>query len=123
MKIEEFKNLYSNDNLNEKVNKIIKEMNKDNLEKTFSRCQALLEFINVFFIEKYKNIKLEDYNITRIIRVYQKIDENLFEQMISINDTYNTVFENEIREEDVEYLLSKIDYIYGYIKEKYGDIV
>lgn len=123
MKIQDFRNLSLNENLREKLNKIILEMDEDDLEKTYIRCQALLEFINIFLLEKKLNIKMQDYNITRICNEYKKIDEELFNQMISINSKYNTVFENGIRVEDIEYLLSKIDYIYGVMVKKYGDII
>ena len=54
---------------------------------------------------------------------YKEIDDNLYNQIMAINDLYNRIDEDEVEEYHIEYLLSKVDYIYGYIKEKYGEIM
>ena len=113
-------NIKNNENLNKKLSIIIADKN---IESKYEKCKIMLEYINVNFILNFLNEDLEDYNIMRIIEVYRKVDENLYNQMKGINSTYNIIDERTVEEDDIEYLLLKIDYIYGYIKEKYADIL
>ena len=53
---------------------------------------------------------------------YAELDENIFEQMTAINALYNQMDQEEFEEDDIEYLLLKIDYIYELLKNKYGEI-
>lgn len=110
-----------------KISKIIDIINnllKDKkYEEAYYKAAAILEFINANLIMKKYNIKLQDTNLSNVIDIYSKKDEELFKQMISINGTYNMIEKNNISDEDVEYLLIKIDGILGYIIEKYGDII
>jgi hypothetical protein len=85
-------------------------------------ARVLLEYINAIYLIGTFKIEMPDYNIIRIISEYAKIDEHIFNQMTAINALYERVDENGINEIDLEYLLLKIDEIYGYIKNKYGDI-
>ena len=113
-------NIKNNENLSKKLNLIIDDKN---IESKYEKCQVMLEYININFIINFLNENLKDYNIIRIIEVYRKVDENLYNQMKGINSTYNIIDERTVEEDDIEYLLLKIDYIYGYIKEKYADIL
>lgn len=111
-----FQNIMKNNELNNKIQKIISEKN---YEKAYIECQICLEKINIDLLVNKMKIEMTDYDIARIIQEYAKIDKELYEQMISVNGMYNMVDQLEKHEEDVEYILAKIDDIYGYILEQY----
>ena len=104
MDLKNFENLIQNKKLKEKL----------------ELARVLLEYINAIYLIGTFKIEMPDYNIIRIISEYAKIDEHIFNQMTAINALYERVDENGINEIDLEYLLLKIDEIYGYIKNKYG---
>lgn len=110
-------NLRNNTNLSEKIDQILSEKS---IENQYIMCQALIEYINVKFLTSTLGKTIPDYNILTIMIEYEKIDENLYEQMLSINDRYHWLDStHELDRQDIEYLLLKADYIYGYILEKY----
>jgi len=115
------KNIIKNKFLEDKVAIILKEKN-DN-KKVYIGCITLLEYINVKLLQEHFKIKLPDYDIVRIINEYSKLDENLFDFMISVNSEYNTIDFENIQDYHIKYFLYDIDFIYGYILEEYGDIV
>jgi len=117
----EIKHLYKNNGLKEKVDRILKENKND--EKTYIRCAALLEYINVRLLRDHLKVELPDFNIVRIMSEYNKIDKKLFELMVGVNGDYNTVDFENLTEDDIINLLYDIDFIYGYILEKYGDVI
>lgn len=119
MKLEDFENLSQNNKLKEKVEQLL---NVKDYEKQYRMCQVILEYINVYFLTQKLKIEMKDFDIIRISKEYQKIDEELFNQIVKINALYNMFDENEVNEDDVEELLYDIDYIYGIIKNKHGDI-
>lgn len=119
MKLEDFENLNQNDKLKVKVEQLLKV--KD-FEKQYRMCQVILEYINVYFLTQKLKIEMEDFNIMRILKEYQKIDEELFNQMVKINALYDMFDEDGVNEDDVEELLYDIDYIYGIVRNKHGDI-
>ncbi len=120
IKKEDLKNIEENNVLNEKLNNIFED---SKIESKYEKCKIMLEYININFILNKLKTKLEDYNILKIIETYRKFDDNLFNQMKSINSLYNIVDERALEEEDIEYLLIKTNSIYGYMKEKYGEVI
>lgn len=119
MEIKYFENLIQNKKLKEKLELILK---SNDTEKKYTMARVLLEYINAIYLIGTFKIEMPDYNIVRIMNEYAKIDEEIFNQMTAINALYENVDENGVTEVDIEYLLLKIDEIYGYIKNKYGDI-
>jgi len=114
------KNIKSTPNLNEKLNIII---NTKNAEKQYRMGQALLEYINIKLLKTLKK-EPEDYNIITIMITYRDIDLKLYNSIMAINADYNEVDEeNDIQDYDVEDLLIKIDDIYGYMINKYGNFI
>lgn len=120
IKIEDLENMTQNQYLKSKLEVLLSTQN--DIEKQYRMAQAILEYINVHYITVLLKRKLEDYNIMKIIDNYAELDENIFEQMVAINALYNQMDQEEFEEEDVEYLLLKIDYIYELLKNKYGEI-
>lgn len=116
-------NICRHDKLANIINIINSLLENKKYEEAYYKASAVLEFINANLIMKKFNIKLEDTNLSNIIEIYSKSDKELFRQMISINGTYNAIEINDITEEDIEYLLIKVDEILGYIVEKYGNII
>lgn len=119
MDLKYFENLIQNRKLKEKLELILK---SNDIEKKYTMARVLLEYINAMCLIGTFKIEMPDYNIMRIMNEYEKIDEHIFNQMTAINALYERVDKNGITEIDLEYLLLKIDEIYGYIKNKYGDI-
>lgn len=120
IKIEDLENMAKNQYLKSKLEVLLSIEN--DLEKQYRMAQAILEYINVYYITIVSKRKLEDYNIMKIIDNYATLDEEIFDQMVAINALYNQIDQKEYDEEDIEYLLLKIDYIYELLKNKYGEI-
>lgn len=120
IKIEDLKNMTKNQYLKSKLELLLNIQN--DIEKQYRMAQAILEYINIYYITVELKRKLEDYNIMKIMDHYAELDEDIFEQMVAINALYNKMDQEEYNEEDVEYLLLKIDYIYELLKNKYGEI-
>lgn len=114
-------NIIKNTLLKEKLEIILN--NRTDNKKEYMACVTLLEFINIKLLRDHLKIEMPDYNIIRIIEKYANVDEALFNFMLGINDTYNTIDMNNIEDDDVESLLYDIDFMYGHILEKYGDII
>lgn len=119
MEIKYFENLVQNKKLKEKLELILK---SNDIEKKYTMARVLLEYINAIYLIGTFKVEMPDYSILRIMNEYAKIDEHIFNQMTSINALYEDVDENVVTEVDIEYLLAKIDEIYGYIKNNYGEI-
>ena len=117
----EIEHLYKNEYLKEKLNKILSENKND--EKTYIRCAALLEYINVKFLRDHLKRNLPDFGIVRIMNEYKKIDKNLLNLMVGVNSDYDTVDLKNLKEDDIINLIYNIDFIYGYILEKYGNVI
>lgn len=110
-------NIRKNANLSEKIDRILSE---ENIENQYVMCQAIIEYINVKFLISRLGKTLPDYNILTIMIEYEKIDEKLYDQILSINDRYHWLDStHELDKQDIEYLLLKADYIYGYILKNY----
>lgn len=120
IKLEDLENMAKNQYLKSKLETLLSIEN--DLEKQYRMAQAILEYINVYYITVVLKRKLEDYNIMKIMDHYAELDENIFEQMTAINALYNQMDQEEFEEDDIEYLLLKIDYIYELLKNKYGEI-
>ena len=120
IKLEDLGNMARNQYLKSKLETLLSIEN--DLEKQYRMAQALLEYINVYYITVVSKRKLEDYNIMKIIDNYATLDEEIFDQMVAINSLYNQIDQKEYDKEDIEYLLLKIDYIYELLKNKYGEI-
>lgn len=120
IKLEDLENMARNQYLKSKLETLLSIEN--DLEKQYRMAQAILEYINVYYITVVSKRKLEDYNIMKIIDNYATLDEEIFDQMVAINALYNQIDQKEYDEEDIEYLLLKIDYIYELLKNKYGEI-
>ena len=113
-----------NSYITEKVEKILKDLEdikNHDIRKIYKDCQILLEFINAFLLAQKFNIKIQKYDMIKIIDEYINIDPNLLKEMTAIVGENNMI--KDITVNDVEYLLYKIDYIYGYMQEKYGIII
>ena len=119
MNVDDLKTLKQNSKLKERIEQII---SVPDLEKKYRMSQIILEYINVAFLTRNMKIEMEDYNIIRISEKYREIDENLFNEMLIINSLYNTLDQDGVNEDDIEYLLFKIDKIYEMIKTKYGEL-
>ncbi len=120
IKLEDLENMARNQYLKSKLETLLSIEN--DLEKQYRMAQAILEYINVYYITVVSKRKLEDYNIMKIIDNYATLDEEIFDQMVAINSLYNQIDQKEYDKEDIEYLLLKIDYIYELLKNKYGEI-
>lgn len=120
IKLEDLENMAKNQYLKSKLETLLSIEN--DLEKQYRMAQAILEYINVYYITVVSKRKLEDYNIMKIIDNYATLDEEIFDQMVAINSLYNQIDQKEYDKEDIEYLLLKIDYIYELLKNKYGEI-
>lgn len=120
IKLEYLENMAKNQYLKSKLETLLNIQN--DLEKQYRMAQAILEYINVYYITIVLKRKLEDYNIMKIIDNYATLDEEIFDQMVAINSLYNQIDQKEYDKEDIEYLLLKIDYIYELLKNKYGEI-
>lgn len=120
IKLEDLENMARNQYLKSKLETLLSIEN--DLEKQYRMAQAILEYINVYYITVVSKRKLEDYNIMKIIDNYATLDEEIFDQMVAINSLYNQIDQKEYDKEDIEYLLLKIDYIYELLKNKYVEI-
>ena len=121
MDMKNLNNINKSAYLTEKVGKIIKDLEsiKDyEIQDLYKDCQVLLDFINAFLLAQKFNIKIENYDMVKIINEYVNIDQNLLEEMTTIVGENNTI--ENITVKDVEFLINKIDHIYGYMQEKYG---
>lgn len=121
MNILKFNNIMKNNFMKEKVELLLKEEN--NNKNTYVACMALLEYINVKLLREHFKFELIDFNIMRIIEKYSKVDEILFDIMLSVNDDYNTIDLNNVEERNIEDLLYDIDFLCGHIQKKYGDAI
>lgn len=119
--IENFKYLLSSQNLKTKLEKIYKTFEKESDFNIYAKCQAYLEYINISFLANNFKIYLSNSNIMNIIQEYMKIDERLCNEMLSINTIYEEFADNPDLD-DIEYLLFRINNIYGYMIEKYKGI-
>lgn len=128
MKIEitELENILKNEYLKTKIEKIINDLQDSNInnnDKLYKSAQTLLEYINVKLLTQHLNINLPNYDIIKITEEYRKLDDNLFEEMVSVNGEYNIINPYEISDNDIIVLLFHLDAIYGYILEKYGNVI
>lgn len=126
MDIKELKNLSRNAYIKEKTEEIINDLNnkqKDNNESLYKGCQSLLEFINIKLLKDCFKVQLPDYDIIRITQEYNKFDKKLFEEMIGVNATYNMIDLYNITDLDIIEMLYRIDFVYGYILEEYGEVI
>lgn len=117
----QLENMIKSNFLREKLSIIIKE--KENLKKSYIRCMALLEHINVKLLTEHFKIEMPDNNIIRIMTNYLKVDKELFKLMMGVNAEYETIDLENIKEDDIKDLLYDIDFIYGHILNKYGNII
>ncbi len=121
MDIINFENLIKSNFLKEKIEVLLK--SEGGNEKKYLALVTLLEYINLKLLKEHLNVEMPDSNIVRIIAKYGKLDEKLYNLMLGINDQYNEVNLNDVKDDDVEDLLYDIDFMYGYILEKYGNIL
>ena len=115
----EFENILKYDRLKNILEDILAYIDKQDYNKAYYKASSLLEFVNSIVLMKQFKVKLKDTSITNIIRLYSKLDEKLFLKMQEVNTEYNTIVDN-IESSDVEYLLMDIDYVVGYVTNKYG---
>lgn len=121
MDIINFENLIKSNFLKEKIEVLLKSEGSN--EKKYLALVTLLEYINLKLLKEHLNVEMPDSNIVRIIAKYGKLDEKLYNLMLGINDQYNEVNLNDVKDDDLEDLLYDIDFMYGYILEKYGNIL
>lgn len=116
----EYSNIIKYNRLKNNLKDILSYMDNEDYTNAYYKAVALLEFVNSVLLMKQFKIKLQDTGITNIIEHYSKLDKELFSKMLGINSEYNRIDDNSISKSDVEYLLMDIDYIVGYIVNKYG---
>lgn len=125
LKLEELDNVQQNEYIKEKCKIILDEFNSENKNnsKIYQRAQALLEFINVKILTKYFKINLPDFDIIRLSEEFRRFDQNIFEELVSVNYEYNTIDFNDIKDLDVITLMYHIDSIMKIVLEKYPKIL
>ncbi len=116
----EYSNIIKYNRLKNNLKDILSYMDNEDYTNAYYKAVAMLEFVNSVLLMKQFKIKLQDTGITNIIEHYSKLDKELFSKMLGINSEYNRIDDNSISKSDVEYLLMDIDYIVGYIVNKYG---
>ncbi len=115
----EYNNIIKYNVLEKNLKDILSYMDNGDYTNAYYKAAAMLEFVNSVLLMKQFKIKLKDTGITNIIEHYSKLDKELFSKMLGVNSEYNKIGDS-IFKSDVEYLLMDIDYIVGYITNKYG---
>ncbi len=115
----DFNNILKYDRLRKILDDILTYINKEDYNNAYYKTVTLLEFVNSIILMKQFEVKLKDTSITNILNLYYTLDEELFNKMLGVNTEYNTIDDN-IEKSDVEYLLMDVDYIVGYVTNKYG---
>ena len=115
-----FCNISKYEKLKQMLSKIQKCIDNKLYKEAYYKAAALLEFVNINILIKQFKVKLEDTSITNITKEYLDKDKELFMAMLGVNSEYNTLDMNEVNVSDIEYLISRIDYIVEYSTEKYG---
>ena len=115
-----FDNILKVQKLNNAMQSIQNYKDKRNYKAAYYKAAAMLEFINANLVMRKFKINIDDTDIIKFIEIYNEKDKILSKKMISINGEYNSIDNNEITEEDLNYLLFKIDEIIEYIINEYG---
>lgn len=96
--------LETNNYLKEKI-MIIKELiKKGNNKEAYFKLATILEYINIKYIKHKYDINIEKSTVINIVNIYKEKDERLFNEMIAINAEYNQIEEENVTNEDIEYL-------------------
>lgn len=121
MVISECSTLLKDDFLRDKVEKISNKIEENDIETAYKTAQILINYINMDFLQKkYNIIKLEDSQMSNILKIYLTREEELFRKNNYINNIYIDVSERRPCKEDVIELLYAAEDICRSKKEKYG---
>lgn len=121
MVISECSTLLKDDFLRDKVEKISNKIEENDIETAYKTAQLLINYINMDFLQKkYNIIKLEDSQMSNILKIYLTREEELFRKNNYINNIYIDVSERRPCKEDVIELLYATEDICRSKKEKYG---
>lgn len=121
MVISECSTLLKDDFLRDKVEKISNKIEENDIETAYKTAQLLINYINMDFLQKkYNIIKLEDSQMSNILKIYLTREEELFRKNNYINNIYIDVSERRPCKEDVIELLYVAEDICRSKKEKYG---
>ena len=116
----EYKFLMNNEFTKDKLEKILKKIEENDLETAYKTIQLLINYINLNFLEKkYNIIKLKDSQMLKIMQIYYEKEQNLYEKNKSINDEYISASEEGIYKENLLDLLEDAEDLCKYIKEIY----
>ena len=121
MVISECTTLLKDDFLRDKVKKISNKIEENDIETAYKTAQLLINYINMDFLQKkYNIIKLEDSQMSNMLKIYLTREEELFRKNNYINNIYIDVSERMPCKEDVIELLYAAEDICRSKKEKYG---
>lgn len=121
MIISECSILLGDEFLRDKVKKISNKIQENDIETAYKTAQLLINYINMDFLQKkYNIIKLEDSQMSYILKIYMTREEELFRKNNYINNIYIDVSERMPFKEDVIALLYAAEDICRNKKEKYG---
>ncbi len=121
MIISECSTLLNDDFLRDKVEKISNKIEENDIETAYKTAQLLINYINMDFLQKkYNIIKLEDSQMSNILKIYLTREEELFRKNNYINNIYIDVSERKPCKEDVIGVLYAAEDICRCKKEKYG---
>lgn len=123
MKLEGIDNLLKQDKFKVKIKKVEDLLEKDDIKEAFYKLALILEYINTKFIISKLNVNIKYTDIMKFIGIYRDRDTKLYNKMVDINDQYNLVSEYGIDEDDVSLLALKVDSIYEYMVENYGEFI
>lgn len=123
MKLEGIDNLSKQDKFKGKIKKVEDLLEKDDIKEAFYKLALILEYINTKFIISKLNVNIKYTDIMKFIGIYRDRDTKLYNKMVDINDQYNLVSEYGIDEDDVSLLALKVDSIYEYMVENYGEFI
>lgn len=119
----ELDNILKCEKLQNVMNVIEELIDNQKYSKAYYKVAAMLEFVNANLLMKYFKIKLNNTDISNMIELYASKDKELCKQMMSINAEYNNIDTNNIKKNDVIYLLLRVNDILEYIHNKYGEVV
>ncbi len=121
MVMNEYKVMMADEFLRDKLEKIWKKLEQNDIQTAYETTQLLINYINIDFLrKKYNIIKLQDSQMRNIINLYRDREEFLYRKNNNINNVYIDVSERKPYKVDVINLLYDAEEICNYKKEKYG---
>lgn len=112
--------LMDNEFTRDKLEKILKKIEENDLETSYKTIQLLINYINLNFIKKiYNVVNLKDTQMLKIMQIYYQKEPKLYEKNKSINNLYINISERDVYKEDIIELLEDAEDLCRYIKEEY----